>query len=226
MKGLGQLSGLDAQLGHAPQVDLHAQLTSGDRPALRGAHAIDRLEGVLELASIVLQLAIGRILRDERDLQDIDQAGAQLANLEACQFGRERRAQCVDFASHLVVLLVRVSASREFDGGDGYPVGHGRLDLVDVVELREPVLDRLGHQSLEVLRVGSGVDSGDQESRELQIRIFLAWHAFECEPAEHDQTQEDYDRERVATERELQKRHGPTPQPASTARVPTTLVAS
>jgi hypothetical protein len=186
---------------------LHAQLATRDGPALCGADASNRLQRILQFARVVLELAPGGILRNECELDGVDEPGAQLPDLDLCEIGRQRGAQGVHLARDLIVFPVRIDVGLELDHDEGHAVGNRRFDLLDVVELRELVLDRLGDELLEVARVGAGVDGGDEVTRDLELGILLARHIREREPAERDETEERNQRELVAPDRELEGTH-------------------
>ena len=141
---------------------------AGYAQALGGAHAVDGLQGVLELARIVLELAVGRVFaKPARAATMFTRPGASLAHFELRDLRRQVRAQRVHLARDLVILLVSIGARIEFDRTIADAIRmHRRLDLLHIIELGEPVLDRLRHQPLQVLRVRARVDRRDDESRE------------------------------------------------------------
>ena len=159
----------EVQLRHAPQVDRDAQLAFRIRPAFRGAHAVDGLELVLELARVVLELAIGRVVGQQRDLNGVDQPGRKSAH-DDLHVRRELRPQRVQLARHLVVLLVGVGRREKLDRGERHAVADRGLHLEHVVERGETILDRLGDQPLQVLGIRARVDSRDGEARDLEVR--------------------------------------------------------
>ena len=109
------LPGRDAELGHAPQVHLDPQLALRERPGFRGAHALHGLQRVLEVARQVLELAVRRGVGHQRELHDVDQRRADLADLQARDLGGQARPQRVDLARDLVVLLVGIGEGLELD---------------------------------------------------------------------------------------------------------------
>ncbi len=202
------LPGREPELGHALEVERYAQLALRQRPALRGAHARHGLEQVLQGARPVLQLHVRRVRGDQRELHDVHQARADLADLQVLDLRGQRRPQRVDLARDLVVLLLRVREGLELQRREGDPVADRGLHLLDVFELGQPVLDRLGDQALEVLRVRARMDRGDEEAGDLEVGILLARHVHEGEPADDDEAQERDQRELVAADRKLEQRHG------------------
>ena len=207
----------DVELRHALEIHGDAQLALRIGPALRGAHAVDGLEPVLEIARVVLELAVRRVLGHQRDLHGVDQARGELAHDEL-HLGREFRPQRVQLARHLVVFLVGVRGGQKFNRGERHAVADRRFHLEHVVERGEPVLDRLGDQALQVLRIRARVDAGDGEAGDLEVRIFFARHAVERVPAERHQAQEGHQRELVAADRKFEQAHGALPWPASNLR--------
>src|SRR6516162_4362826 len=208
LQRLHDLLSLQSQLGHALQVELHAQLACRVGPALRGAHAIDGLQQILQLPRVVLELAVRRIRRNQRDLHDVDQPGADAADLDLLHLGRQFRPQGMHLALDLIVLAVGIGAGVELDVGEGQPVVDGRLHLVDIIELGELVLDGLYHQLLELLGIGARIDGGDLRGGNLEVGVFLARRALEGEPAKRRETQENHNGERVAADWEFEQRHG------------------
>ena len=128
------------------QVHRHAQFARRIGPGLRGAHAVDRLERVLELARVILQLAVRRVFGHQRDLDGVHQAGRKTPD-DDLRLRRKLRPQRIDLARDFVEFLVGVDEGLEFDGGERHAVAHRGLDLHHVVERRDAVLDGLGRSA-------------------------------------------------------------------------------
>ena len=96
----------------------------------------------------------------------------------------------------------------ELDADRGHAIGDAGLDLAHVIQLRQPVLDRLDEQSLQVDRVGTRIHTDDEGRAELDVRVFLAWHGEERRHAQCRDAGKGHQRELVAADRELQQRHG------------------
>jgi hypothetical protein len=98
----------ELQLGHARQIERDAQLARRVRPGLRVAHAVDRLERVLEVAREFFQLGIRRIRCDQRELHDVDQPGIHFQDQDVADLRRQLRAQRAELALHFFVFLFRI----------------------------------------------------------------------------------------------------------------------
>ena len=160
---------------------------------------------------LILELAIRCSVGNERELHDVDETGAQLADLESRNVRRHVGTQCVYLASDLVVFLVGIHIRLKLDGDDGDAVEDGRFGLLQIVELGDAILDGLCDQTLQIDRISARIDHGDEERRNLERRIFFARYGGEREPAHHDQTQKCHQRELVATNGKLEKTHDVAP---------------
>src|SRR5690606_30484158 len=96
----------ELQLRHARQVEGDAQLARRVRPGFGCTHAVEGLDRILQLARVVLELTPGRLVRDQRELHDVDQSGIHLAHVDLDQLGGQTRTQRADFAHDFVVLLL------------------------------------------------------------------------------------------------------------------------
>ena len=213
--GLDDLRGGQPQLGHPLEVHFDAQFAARVRPGLGGQDAVDAFQGVFEVARVILEFAIGRILGHQRELHDVDEARAELADDQFADFDGQRGTQCVDLAGDLVVLLLRIGEGLELDGREREAVDDRRFHLAHVVELREAVLHRLDDQALEILGVCAGHDRRDAEAGDLERRIFLARHLAEREPAECDEAEENDQRELIAADRKFEHGHAAALSPGS-----------
>src|SRR6185503_341104 len=221
LQRLHHAAGRELQLRHQRQVECDAQLAGRIGPGFRRAHAVERLERIAQIARVVLELAIRRIGRHQRELHDVHQAGVGLLDLDLGQLGRQRRAQRVDLAHDLVVLLLGVDRRVELGDDDGHAVVAVRLDLLDVVQLAQAIFDRFRDQALDVLRLGTGVGDHDLIDRDRKVRVFLARNAAQRRDAERDQQGERDDRELVAPDRKFEQPHCRPPRwllPRTSAR--------
>jgi hypothetical protein len=82
-----------------------------------------------------------------------------------------------------------------------------RFDLLDVVQLAEPILDRFHHQTLDVLRLGAGIDHDDLVDRDREVRVLLPRNAAVGGDAERHQHRKRDDRELIPPDREFEQVH-------------------
>ncbi len=154
------------QLGHARQIEGDAKFTSRIGPRLGCAHTVDCFENVLQVASLIFQLAIRRVGRHQRELHDVHQAGITLANFQSRDFCRQRWAQRVDLAHYLVIFLFGVGGAVELGEQHRQAIVAERLDFLDVVQLADAVLDGLDHQAFDIARFRAGIRDDDLIDRE------------------------------------------------------------
>ena len=178
----------------------------GKRPRLDVLHAAARRERAPRAARRwSLELAVRRGLGDQRHLRRCSpRAALNFAHLERRQVRRERRAQRVQLAQHLVVLLVRVRVGVELDAHHREPVFDRCLDRLQLVELADRA-PRCGSTTSCSRSAGlrPGVDGHDVVGRDRDGGILrLGDAATSCIPSPTSISEDD-DRQLVAVHAEL-----------------------
>jgi transposase len=150
---------------HKKGIEAYIKPTDFDRKQKRN---------VFEIARVIFELAIRRILGHQCELHDVHQTRIALLDFEACDLGRQRRPERVDFAHHLVIFLFRIDRGVELHDQGGEPVVAERFDLLDVVQLAHPIFDRLDDQAFDIARLGAGIRDDNLINRDGEVRIFLS----------------------------------------------------
>ena len=183
---------VDAQRGHARQIERGANFRCGKAPGLRAADAGHAFQRFLEIVGQLLEVPTVEGRCDQRDLQDVHEAGVGLAEGDVTHARRQRSAECVHLADHLVVFVVRRHRPLEFDLDHAQPALAGGADLLDVLQFGERVFDRVDGEALDVHRIGAGIHDHHRGERNREGGVLLARDGGHGEGAQgHEQEQGD-----------------------------------
>src|SRR6185503_1583688 len=216
LHGGDHLAERDAGAGESLEVDRDTHFGLWVGPGLGAAHARRCLYQLLEVLGLLAELAPVGGLADECHLDDVDRAWRELAGLDRENVGRKRRPDQVELTHHLVVLAVGVRAVGELDFDQREAVERRAVESLDVLELRELVLDRVDDEPLDVFRVGARVLHQHQRAGELEGGVLRARDRGQGPQARRDEEREHDERELPALDRERPEAHRGTQAPPST----------
>jgi hypothetical protein len=161
----------EAQPGGPVQVEGDPHLLVGVSVTLGPPHAGHRLEAPAQAVGQVLQPRVAGLRGDQRDLEQRDVQGLDADHVDAGHAVGEGGPARVDLAQHVVLLAVGVGAVREFHHQLHHAVAHGGAEFLDVVQLLDRILQRPGHQPLQVAGRGARLHGDDAQGRNVEVGI-------------------------------------------------------
>lgn len=170
----------------------------GDLPLRYGLY-LDGLDipELLDLLFQLLRMVPDRLqicqFRMQGDLHDHHIRAGRADHIQGDQSIRKLGSQLVDLPDHVIVLRHRVHLIDKLDLHEHQAVITLRGDLLDIVQLVDHLLDRIGHQFLHVGRAGARIDAGDHIDGRIEGRVLSPGHVDQRIEAEGQDHHEDDD---------------------------------
>ena len=186
-------------------VDLHLALEPAEQ--VHAADARDALDLVLQVLGRRAERGQAA-LREEVDGEDGEVGEVDVGHDGLLDVRRELGLGEVHGLADLAAGLVDVLVGEELGDDRRDALGARAPDLIEAGDRRDLALDLLRDDRLDVVRAGAGVDRGDDDLRELDLRLaLLGERDVRDEPADRERQREDDDGRPVA-DREVGDFHG------------------
>ena len=174
---------IDLNLAHLAAVDLD------------GGDAVDlfeqRLQIVFDLpARDVRRLARADGVHHDRQRRDVEALDRRIFDVLR-QLAANGRDLFADFGGR----RLRVDFEPQLDADARDALGRRRDDLLDAVDAGDGVFDRPRDERLDFLRTGAGIDHGDVDEREVDVRKEVDAEPCHRHDAEHHEAHDDHRRE-------------------------------
>ena len=170
-QGVGHGGDGQAKLRQPAAVDGDAHLRRRHRPCAAVTNAGNAVHPLPQVLRQLFKPAIARRVTNQCELQNSGFGGAGLLELQPLQRRRQRRADGVHFAHHLVIVLFRIAAPAELGSDDRGRIGGSRLDANNAVKALDDVFDRLGDRRFHVRRLGTRHGRNNIDERRRKMRI-------------------------------------------------------
>ena len=89
----------------------------------------------------------------------------------------------------------------ELDVDDGDAIHDDGLDIIDIFQLIDLFLDRVGDQFLHIQWTGTGVGNSDDDQWKIELWVLGAWHGLERQHAQQGQKRDNNQRELMVSDR-------------------------
>ena len=185
---IGNRAGRNTQLRQPVRPDFHADFRLWQSKDPCFADARIARENIDQIIRIFFHPPPRSGLADQGNLHNGSLCRPDLAIFEPLQFRGQLIANSGHFAHHVIEIAIDITRPlAEFDRDYGSAVGACRTNFHDIIQPLNHVLDRLSDGFFHFLRIGTGLDRDNVDSRDREMGVDRPRDIVQCCDAQHHQ---------------------------------------